>query len=290
MKISAIAHGDMDSATTRIRLYSILAALPPKYTWSLCKKKAVGDILYVQKDASERTLSIAERAKREGVKIVYDLGDPVEREHRVAMLALADIVTTDTNERKRILSAYAKTISVVPDCIDYEGKYLDFECAPQVQRIVTFGNTESIEGSASYINGLSFIKVYITNRESGCFDNAKFVKWKYHSFIKELAKNDVCFLAQSNDAKSNNRLLVCMRLGIPFITNDSVSYRTTLTYAGLDFLIAKDAADIGRIIKTYMSGDNDRRLEIAQAARKYVEKYSSENTAKKLAEVFECIK
>ena len=289
MKISAIPYSNMDTATTRLRFYAVLNALPSEYTWSKCNKLAEGDILYIQKKADRDTLRTAMAAKDKGIKIVYDLGDPAiydEEHHRITMLRLANVITTDTENRKTELLQYVKNIVVVPDCIDYEGTYRTFEYAPEIKRIVTFGNTESITAAAPYMNPLPLKKVYITNNKRPCFPDAKFVEWKYDSFIKNLAKNDLCLLVQSNHSKSNNRLLVCMRLGIPFVVADSPSYRETVKATGLKHLIVKDSIDIEAVIISCMSESLDMRFMTSMIAVKHVMNYTASKSALKLAEAF----
>lgn len=292
MKIVGIPYGNMNTATTRIRFHSFLDALPEGHEWSVCDGDPHGDILYIQKKADEDAFRMVEKAQRHGMKVVYDLDDEIKTEPgkwRDRMVRLVDMVTTDMPEwAEKLTSHGAKIVRVVPDCVDYHGQYEPYGVREEAKSVVTFGNTPSVLAAVDYIDylHLPFQTTYITSRPQSDFTRAQFKEWKLDGFIKELTIHDWCFLAQpfGGKTKSNNRLLVCMALGIPTLVTDSPAFSQTMERVGYPSLIVRNSDDV--VIKLCAYSDPNIRRSISCAFQSVALDYRPEASAIKLLAVF----
>ena len=289
MKVLGIPYSGLDSATTRIRYHSFLKYLPEGFKAKEFKGKFNGDILYIQKKADPETIEIALKAQRKGMKVIYDLDDDFQdhpKKKREKMVALADAVTTDVQEWTVDLLRHATgPVHVVPDCVDYDGHDGEHFSLCHIEQVVTFGNTESVTDAASYIDGLPYRVSYITNREMTKYRNAEFIEWDRRSFILQLQCQDICFLSHSTKGKtkSNNRLLVCMKMGIPTIVSDAISYRRTLEAISHEWLIAHNQKEVEQIIERLKP--DAVRLNVKYTFREAAKAYTPEISAARLASV-----
>ena len=74
------------------------------------------------------------------------------------------------------------------------------------------------------------------------------LRWRLESFPNTIKLFDGCILTHYGDdrgnAKSNNKLLNCMAIGIPTIVSPTVSYETTMNETGFKFLVCRNDGDI----------------------------------------------
>lgn len=252
MNITAIPRENINSVSTRVHYYYYLNNMPAEYKW----EKHNGnykDLLYVQKKADEKTIKIAEKAKKRGIPVVYDCDDnPYSKKgkDRIAMLRLSDAVTTDTKERAIQLAEKARInkekIFVIPECVDYYGLLKKNIIRENISTVITFGNNANAVNAAKYMENISCECRHINSKEiKGC---GKFIKWKLSTFVEEMNKADVCLLVHGDDRKSNLKLLVCIHLGIPTIVSNTKSYRNTYVGMGLSRLIVNSPKDVKTVL------------------------------------------
>lgn len=297
MKILGIPKSDKHSASCRIRYYEFLEYLPEGFSASKYKDKLDCDILYVQKIVDDWVLEVVKKAQKVGIPVVYDRDDVRKiwgTPNHFKMIKMADVITTDTEERKVNFEQQTdKPVYVVPDGLDYGVSQKDRIEIRELNRIVTFGNAASIGKSARYINEIKGKKYYITKKKHKEL-NAKFIQWNRKTFIRNLRKHDVAIIVHDNteieNMKSNNRLLVCMAIGMPVIVSNTIAYRKTIEDVGLVWLCVDSPREIKLVMKRLR--DRDTRIEIGNKFIEYAyDNYSPGKSSKILAEVFEkCIK
>ncbi len=287
MKITAIPREDINSVSTRIKYYYMKNNMPDGFVWKKHKKK-FGDILYVQKKADEKTIKTARKAKKRGVKVVYDCDDnPYSKpgKDRVAMLKLADVVTCDTEARKKQLmkASGAKNVIILPECIDYWDSMRTVPIREKIKRVITFGNNANAVNVAKYMKHVDVECRHINSKKVKGV--GKFIKWNLKTFTKEMTKADVCLLAHGDDRKSNLKLLVCFAMGIPTIVSNTKSYRETMEAVNLSWLVAKDPKDIKNIMKA-IEGVEWRREIVKQYKQYNLSNRTPRRVAMLLGEVF----
>lgn len=292
MKIIAIPTNDnfKQAASVRLRYLNFLnhCGLP----WERYRGSLDGTILYVEKKSSPQVIEIARKAKKHGLRVVFDLNDglgyrdkdPKKRNDK-AMCEVAHAITCNSQERADILKKLTgKDVYVVPDGIDYNIKPTDrVKLNARVSVLCTFGHFKQMKISASVLN--STRGFYITDRVVSGF-RWKFKPWKYDVFVKKISKADVCFLIHSkteaSKLKSNNRLLVTMALGLPTMVSDSYVYRNIVTEIGTtEMIFALGQGDIN---------DLKFRQRISDMCYEYTwENYSPAVIGKRFGEVMESI-
>ncbi|MCP3686060.1 MAG: glycosyltransferase family 4 protein [bacterium] len=240
--------------------------MPEGFVWKK-HKKDFGDVLYVQKKADEKTIKIARKARKRGVKVVYDCDDnPYSKpgKDRVTMLKLADAVTCDTvTRRKQLIEASgAKNVIILPECIDYWDSMRTVPIREKIKTVITFGNNANAVNSAKYMKYVDVECRHINSKKVKGV--GKFIKWNLKTFTKEMSKADVCLLAHGDDRKSNLKLLVCFAMGIPAIVSDTKAYRDTMKAVNLSWLVAKKPEHVKDIL---------RRIKSVVWRRDVVERY-----------------
>lgn len=287
MKITAIPRENMNSVSTRVHYYYYLNNLPNNFVWEHYNGQ-FGDVLYVQKKADDKTVKIAKKARKLGVPVVYDCDDnPYERQgkRRITMLRLATAVTCDTDARAMQLKTAAgiDKVTVIPECVDYYPMLRRLEIRPVVKSLVTFGNNSNTVNALKYLKK-SIVPVRHINSKK-ILGAGAFVKWKYKTFVDEMLKSDVCFLAHGDNLKSDLKMLVCVAMGMPLIVSDTKSYREFMDRLSLSWLVAKTPDAFAMILRRIQS--QDVRLSIVASYNKYdMAARTPQMAAKKLADVF----
>jgi len=261
--MKTIFNGDMNSASTRIRGY-------------IFTENVTANVLYIQKDATDRAIKAA---RKSDIPVVYDLDDAVREKsgrRRKTMLELADIVTTDTEERAVELRKYAKVVHVVPDCIDYIRKPLSPKKKLDINDTVTFGTKISVLAAKGWVSH------YICDRE---LMPGKFMPWHFKTFPSILRRFDLCVLRHNkeNSPKGNLRLITAMAMGVPCVVSDTPSLAKTMKDVGLHGCICDNKRMLELVCSGLeaMEGLSERLIQYAW------DKYSPEISQKRFREVVE---
>lgn len=298
IRIAGIPTGKITGGSVRIRYYTFLSALD-KSKFEIVEDCNNADIFYVQKNSRKEIIKLVKKLKKKGVKIVYDLDDgdgyrdKKDRDDK-AMFALSDAATTDTEMRAGAFrKKIDKPVIVVQDCIDYGIRPGDrIEIREKIIRGGTFGTHKVLEATFNKM-GYFFSHIereYITDRKLPGCDSWKWIKWHLGTFVDTIKKWDVCVLAHpENDIggmKSNNRLLVCMALGIPTFASDTSAYAETMKAAGCGWLTMKDKG-LWVVASLF---DPIIRKSVSNKMHAYAwENYSPEISGKQLAKVFRSV-
>ena len=128
LRISFLPAGSEDTASSRIRVYSLQKAMAKRRVCATVGFEPESDVVVVQKRVTDEILNLAGQAKKQGAAIVYDVDDLssaldywTSPAQFAAILELADLVTTDTAGHREFLirNGAASRVEIVPDCIDY---------------------------------------------------------------------------------------------------------------------------------------------------------------------------
>ena len=267
--------------------------LPDGWQFRKYEKKKRGDVIYIQKLISGKTIRLAQWAKEKGIPLIYDRDDfrsdwKAERYNEI--IDIASAVTTDTTERARLIRRHTKTpVYVVPDCIDYGiTKEARMSIRPRIKNIVTYGYWKGVESVTPYFNKLRGEKWYICDRKIPELRTDNFIRWNRKKFVERLGDFDLVILTHRNNdralLKSNNRLITAMALGIPVLVMRSPSYERTLKDAGCFSLLIDSPDDIKRKMEDLK--DQRHREDVSNRLFDYAwKKYRPEISAKKLVTV-----
>lgn len=287
MKILTIPIEDKTSASRRIRYKAFMRALPKGYTFAKYKNGFGGaKVLYIQKLLRDWTIAAAKKAQRKGVAVVLDMDDIRENwsdKPYDKMLRYCDAVTTDTEEKRLELMKHTDLpVYVVPDAVDY-----DAMGAPptiiraETKRIVTFGRWQNVAAVKDYPGiGMYEERVYICDRKLGGLKDWIFMRWSPDTMIDVLRECDLAILTHhphwAVNMKSNNRLLVCMAIGLPAVVSACSAYCSTVEQCGHPELIESNGLSIDR-------------GAVATDFLAYSMNYHPKVSGKKLAEVFDVV-
>jgi hypothetical protein len=297
IRIAGAPTGKITGGSVRIRYYAFLSALD-KSEFEIVDNYDNADIFYVQKNSRKEIIKLVRELKGKGIKIVYDLDDgdgyrdKKDRDDK-SMFILSDAITTDTEMRAEAFRKKTdKFVFVVQDCIDYGIKPDDrIEIRKKVTCGGTFGTHKVLEATYDQVNYAlnSTEREYVTDRKIIRYNNWEWKKWDLDTFVNILKKWDICALAHpKNDIggmKSNNRLLVCMALGIPTFVSNTFAYSDTMKAMGLEWLILYQ-----NVLPVVALFDPIMRKSVSTKMHMYAwENYSSEISGKQLENVFRSV-
>lgn len=301
MNIIAVPVGNMNTASSRIRCFRFMEFMPKEVTYrfggDLALNQLNGDILYFQKVAPPAVVNLVKEYRKRGGKAVYDLDDDfgiwpgmLEKE----MCDSVNAVTTDTEFRAEKLRAITSTpVHVIPDVIDYvKAKEPPVEIREKMESIVAFGSNHSVSIVAPTFNCVTNYRKCYIGQSPGIIPQCSFARWDANSFLTNLKQHDVAVLIHdANDAgnmKSNNRLLVCMSVGIPTIVSNTVAYSQTMKELGTDFLVLDQPSSINSILSQLE--DRKVRQDMSDKFVQYVwTNFPPESSSVKLLELFKSL-
>jgi hypothetical protein len=266
MKILGLPISNIATASSRIRCFRFLQFLPKDIVTVIGDENSSidgCDIVFIQKRAYRHTIDFAKRAKSKGVKIVYDIDDDFgcwENMFEKEMCDLADLVVTDTQERVEWLQERTKTaIEIVPDGIDYlDAKPNGFNVRDSISSVFTFGSNNGVFVATEMFNKITGLeKNYYCSKP--ILSQGIFSRWNLSTFVNSISKHDLAILAHDGNnsgfRKSNNRLIVCMSLGIPALVSDTPAYSKTMIDVGCEKLIKKNIDGINDQIRSLSKED-----------------------------------
>src|SRR2546425_5641703 len=125
---SLIPGASEDTASSRIRVYSLQRSLVRLGKMATLGYWPEADVLFIQKRVNRHILSLAEGFRKKGGLVLYDFDDLgkafaewVPKPYFQRMIQIAQVVTTDTAGHREALAAEhgIKHIELIPDCVDY---------------------------------------------------------------------------------------------------------------------------------------------------------------------------
>lgn len=285
-----------NTASSRIRCYRFLKYLSEDFSFKEFRYIPEGDLFFVQKIATPQMINFAKVFKSRRVPVVYDIDDDFgvwPNMDEKTMLNIASAITTDTQERKEYLEKFTKTpIHIIPDALDYvSGDESSMQINDEITSINTFGSDGGVDISTSFMLAIpeNFSGSYISQNANYKLNRFRKIDWKLDTFLNELRKSDVSILVHPSDIKgsmkSNNRLLVCMSIGMPCIVSNTPAYRQTMEQVGCEFLVANEPSDVPEILNRISSAK--ARREISEKFHKYAwENFSPQKSSSLLGNLF----
>jgi 2-polyprenyl-3-methyl-5-hydroxy-6-metoxy-1,4-benzoquinol methylase len=273
MKFSLIPADTEDTASSRIRVYSLQKALRSLGHTATVGPAPDAEVCLVQKRAPWETLREARQAKARGCIILYDVDDLGKAlwyhvSHRLffEMIRLADAVTTDTEaHRDQLVRKYGvKRVEVIPDTIDY---YPSGPVRPSMRegkplRVLWFGAAPNIGLFEKYISSLTAmpdIEVVVAidlgaiPAYSAKYPCITFVPWSRDSFLSTLQSCDLSCLMHDgsavDQAKSNNKMIASITWGVPAVVSRTPEYERTAREAGVEPAVFSDELELRAAIE-----------------------------------------
>jgi hypothetical protein len=292
MQILFFRAGKENTASTRIRIYSILAALQERQIQYLdrgsYRNVLKSQVLFIQKRLSPRTIALARFGKLIGKKIIYDVEDlgPALRSWGATpellhkMLILADVVTTGSEAQRSILRREYPTrqFMLLPAAVDYYPQQ-PLPCpdlAEDELRIIWFGVVSNAHMLQPYLAALMSIPrtslVMVVNNGaipdlSQKFPGVQFEAWVLQSFTSVLRTCHLSVLmhdgSEYDQAKTNNRMITSITWGVPAVVSRTPDYEATAQKAGVEEALFSNTDELVRAVE---------RLRTATARQRYLEK------------------
>jgi len=302
MKISLIPAGDISTASSRIRVYSLYRELKKRGTKVSIGIQPGSNVIFVQKRIDQDLISKLKNEKRPNNLIIYDVDDSGSALNYWAspelvedIFKLADFITTDTLSRIDYIKSQNANLKVelIPDCIDYFpskplplNKIGDFR-----MRVLWFGSFSNIDLFKPYISTLCDIPnldlVMITNQNSlgeikADYPNIITIPWNEENFTNDLRSCHLTCLMHDNSGinsmKSNNKMIASIAWGIPAVISRTTEYERTAKKAGIEYCLFNNQKEMAEIIESLRP--IEKRKEYLNASQKIIwENYSPERVA-----------
>ncbi len=288
------AYGE-ETASSRIRVYTLQQALAQKGIHAVIGDRRDADVLLVQKIVTLKTLRAANQARARGAIVIYDIDDVgpallglMPRYLFNRMLETASIVTTDTaGHRDQLIGEMGIShVAIIPDAIDYNPKgpvQLPLTEGNPL-RLLWFGNISNVALFERYVASLVSLpntQVVAATQASAVteyairFPEVSFVPWTQDGFISILQSCHLsCLMHDGTDidrAKSNNKLIASITWGVPAVVSATPEYERTAREAGVENSVFRNSRDLVEAIE---------RLRPLQAREEYLRKAQPDIWAK----------
>lgn len=273
--IYSILWGDNNTASTRLRVLNIahyidgyVLGIPQDSPDMSCGKNGYtkDDTLIIQKKVA---LDELKKAKKAGARVIYDIDDYYDSPDFMEMIKNADVVTVDTEEKKKWLKKY--NVVVIPDSLDWDGTIKKTYEHNGIVGWTGYGNNTHYLNKLTLPKGLQ-LRLITDNHWNYYTGLAQSRPWSLAMVDKYLSECDlgVYYLPKEKfcEVKGMHKLLKNWAIGLP-----------TYTTAMPDYVKAMEEAGVGTqyIIK---SGKEIKDIEFDTRLREYALKYSASNIAK----------
>ncbi len=309
-KFNFIPAGNVDTASSRLRVYALVDALRELGCDARINSSEFSKCLIIQKRVTLDLLERVRSAKLAGSYIVYDIDDSsdalwfwAQPKLLLPLLLLADLVTTDTPERARWVSHSASWLNcqVIPNPVDYgilSPKPIRTDGDDEIS-ICWFGSTSTFENFAPLLRSLSKIpktKIIICgantedSKKFSKFSNIEFVDWERAGMEAILQKSDLVCLShfgrKEDIRKSNHKMITSICFGVPAIVSNTPEYSRAAHEIGAPDSIFHDEKTLLECVEKFRS--RKRREEYLQKAQPIIwKKYSPSACAKHFFDVIQ---
>lgn len=308
MHISLIPAGGADTASSRIRVFSLQKALCSVGVNAEIGYSEQADIFFIQKKLTKEILNVAEQERKKGKLIIYDLDDSGEALEYWApeyllnkMFGIAHIITTDTDSRVDYIKQryHLKNIYLLPDCVDYfpEKPIRQNQKNEQKLKVLWFGSYSNIKLFEKYVLTLCGMKnvqvVVITNAASIAEMRRKYplvncAAWTEHDFIFNLQSCDISCLmhddSEINSLKSNNRMITSIIWGVPAVVSKTIEYSKTAYESKISEFIFSTEDELIFVVEKLRS--KEARSQYLGLCQEIIwEKYSPQAVAKRFLKI-----
>lgn len=256
--------GNEEIASSRLRCYRLSEGLQRRGVRCMLGYQENCNILVIQKKTDAVALAAAFDCKRKDRTLIFDIDDFYDdrsfQKSVQTIISLADVVTTATLEQKELVSRFfscvphSKVFSL-PNPVDYglTQPKQRVHLSTRTLKVVWFGNVENFpDRVAALLGSLDTFEFHaITNATSelrGQFPGCIFHEWSYSDFIAKVASFDVCILDHRGSdvvmAKSANKMVAAIALGIPVIASRTPDYRRVARLGGIEEWLYEDDREI----------------------------------------------
>jgi hypothetical protein len=309
MRISFIPAGSRNLASSRIRVYALVAPLARLGIGVEVGRVADADAVVVQKRLDHGILASVRLAKAAGKLIVYDcddlgavLEDWAPRPLREEMISLADVVTTNSEGFREALREEhrAGTVEILPDTIDYGLVSPIEELAPETGRlrVLWFGNCCNfsmirpyLASSASVADLELVVCTHLCERTADAqeaWPAIHFVDWSLKGFPALLRSCHLSLLTHqggaADRAKSNNRMIASICWGVPALVSRTPEYERTARLAGVVEAIFDGPDELASLVERHRPAAVRRRY-LARAQRVLWQRHAPDAVARRLLEI-----
>ena len=310
IRISFLPAGSEDTASSRIRVYSLQKAMAEQGVCAAVGFEPESDVVVVQKKVTDEILNLAGKAKDQGAAIVYDVDDLssaldywTSPAHFAGILELADLITTDTEGHREFLmkNCEASRVEIVPDCIDY---YPDSPCpvltkdaAPmRVMWFGSIGNIDLFQKYAEILRSIPDVEVVVMTGAESIRDYAAthsgitVVPWSRAGFIESLQSCHLtCLMHDGSEidrAKSNNKMITSIHWGVPAAVSRTPEYERTAREAAVEDALFEDDRELREVVERLRPAEA-RRNYLVKAQQALWKRYSPEAVARQFQNMME---
>lgn len=266
-----------DTASSRIRVYTLSRSLKSLGATVSLEYSMEADVLFIQSGVTEEKFDMAREAKARGCLVIYDVDDlgsalwywvPQRLFHK--MVELADIVTTDTAPRReRLIVDYGvPQVEVWPDAIDYYPsgpvKLPFVESGPL--RVLWFGALMNMEHFEPYIGVLSemrdvqIVSIVMSiglNHFQKWYPAIEFIPWSRSTFVSALQSCQLSCLMHGDSVedrtKSNNKFITSVNWGVPVVASRTPEYERTARETGVAETLFADGDELVKSVEALRS-------------------------------------
>jgi len=310
LRISFLPAGSEDTASSRIRVYSLQKAMAKLGVCATVGFEPKSHVVVVQKKVTDEILNLVGQAQNQGAAIVYDVDDLssaldywTSPAHFAGMLELADLITTDTTGHREFLmrNCGASRVEIVPDCIDY---YPDSPCPVLTKdaaplRVMWFGSISNIDLFEKYAGVLRSIPdvevVVMTGAESvreyaAAHSGITVVPWSRSGFTETLQSCHLtCLMHDGSEidrAKSNNKMITSIHWGVPAAVSRTPEYERTAREAAIEDSLFEGDRELSLVVERFRPAGT-RRNYLVKAQQTLWERYSPEAVARQFQNITE---
>lgn len=286
LRFALFPAGGEETASSRIRVYTFQRELEKQGIAATLGYSAGANVFYVQKKVTRKTLWQSRLAKMIGAIVIYDVDDLgpalwywIPRPYFEQMLRLADLVTTCSEEQKRLLISQYKVgrCEVVLPAIDYypTGTVRTSLINRVPLRVAWFGSGSTFHLFEHYLPMLLEVPdlelVIITSSKiaekyAGRYPTVEFRTWALADFVSALQTCDVSCLTHDGSiedrAKGNNKMIASITYGVPAVLSRTPAYESTAREVGVEDALFSDEQELRMVIE---------RLRSPEARRKYLD-------------------
>ncbi len=294
MKISLIPAQNADNVSSRIRVFLLAQALQAAGQETHTQPMPDVDLLFIQKKITPDLLAYARLVKARGGRVIYDLDESHEEklaeldirpEDWQTMVGLADLVTTDTPERARLLALRfpQANLAVLPGGIDTSPDKAAPAPIHDDLRIIWFGSVGNLYQIAPLVPTLRTLGAQlhvVTDRaalpELGkMLPDFKLHPWSQENFSTLLQQGDLALLTQTGDkhedSKSNGEMLTAIANGLVPLVSSCPAYRALAQALNAEDSIYTSPETLAEAVSTY--ADRKRRQAYLDRAQPYIQEH-----------------
>ncbi len=274
LNIALLAAGDINTGSSRIRIYGIKKILD---RWDISNSlfySRACNVLFVQKKVTDDVLECSRDAKSRNCLIIFDVddfGDALDyyapRDKFRQMLSLADIVTASSPGQCGLLHTRYRVANPVfsPSMIDYfpEKAHRPKMGSGYPLRLMWFGSQSNIHMFSKYVDSLLAIPDLKISIMTGRIDDSEiqsrhqieYVPWDVTTFIPHLQEQDLTILMHDGSfidhQKSNNRMITSICWGVPAIVSRTPEYEKTALESAIPEVVFNEQDELIRIIEMF---------------------------------------